>query len=141
MSEQTESATGQCLCGAVKFDAQGVETHVHGCHCSMCRRWSGGPMLAASVQSIEFSGEDKVKRFDSSEWAQRGFCSECGTSLFYYLKPANQYIMCTGAFDDVEPFELSGEIYIDEKPSMYDFAGDHPRQTGEEFLASMNVPG
>ena len=134
------SATGHCLCGAVKFTAEGVEQHIHGCHCSMCRRWSGGPMLAASVESIAFEGEENIKRYDSSEWAQRGFCRECGSSLFYYLKPANRHIVCTGAFDDTASFELAGEIYVDEKPSFYDFAGDHPRQTGAEFMASLNQP-
>lgn len=42
-----------------------------------------------------------------------------------------------GAFDDVTPFRLTGEIYIDEKPPAYDFAGDRPRLTGKEFLESL----
>jgi hypothetical protein len=42
-----------------------------------------------------------------------------------------------GAFDDQSVFQLAGEIYVDAKPPGYAFAGDHPRQTGEEFLASM----
>ena len=96
--------------------------------------------MAASVESVEFEGEQHLKRFDSSEWAQRGFCAKCGTNLFYFLKPASLYMMCSGAFDDAEQFSMAGEIFIDEKPSGYNFAGDHPRQTGEEFLASMNAP-
>ena len=134
------SATGKCLCGAVTFTAEEVDPHVHACHCSICRGWTGGPMLSGSVGSIEFQGEDKIKLYASSEWAERGFCSECGTSLFYHLKDPSMYIVSMGTFDDVEQFQMSGEIYIDEKPSGYDFAGDHPRQTGEEFLASMGQP-
>jgi hypothetical protein len=42
-----------------------------------------------------------------------------------------------GTFDDQTPFKLAGEIYIDEKPLVYDLAGDHPRMTGEEFMASL----
>jgi len=103
----------------------------------MCRGWSGSPMLAASVGSVQFQGEENIKRYSSSEWAERGFCSECGSNLFYWLKEADRYIMCTGAFDDQSVFELVGEIYIDEKPPGYDFAGDHPRQTGAEFMASL----
>ena len=131
------AATGKCLCGAVKFTASGVETHVHACHCSMCRGWSGSPMLAAAADGVVFDGEDKISRYASSAWAERGFCSECGSNLFYHLKDADQYIMCTGTFDDQSVFELVGEIYIDEKPPGYDFAGEHPRQTGEEFMASL----
>src|SRR6187549_2791530 len=80
--------TGHCLCGAVTFTAEKVETEHHACHCGMCRRWSGGaPLMCTAVENVSFTGEDKLKRYDSSQWAQRGFCGECGTSLFYFLKP------------------------------------------------------
>ncbi|MEQ8858379.1 MAG: GFA family protein [Pseudomonadales bacterium] len=131
------SATGKCLCGAVRFTADGVEPHVHACHCSMCRAWSGASMLAATVGSVAFDGEENLVRFDSSEWGARGFCGRCGSNLFYHLKPADTYMMCMGAFDDQSAFELAGEIYIDAKPPGYAFSGEHPRQTGEEFLASL----
>lgn len=134
------SATGKCLCGAVTFTAENVDPHVHACHCSMCRGWTGGPMMAASVGSVEFTGEDKIKRYQSSDWAERGFCAECGTSLFYHMKAPSTYMMATGCFDDAEQFSLAGEIYVDEKPSGYDFAGDHSRLTGAEFLASIGAP-
>lgn len=135
-----ESATGQCLCGSVTLVAQGVETHIHSCHCNMCRKWSGGPALAASVASVDFNGEEHIARFDSSDWAQRGFCSRCGSNLFYFLKPAQEYMLWAGVFDDAEQFSLAGEIFIDEKPGGYDFAGDHPRLTGAEFMASLEPP-
>jgi hypothetical protein len=44
-----------------------------------------------------------------------------------------------GAFDDESVFELVGEIYVDEKPPGYNFAGEHPRQTGAEFMASLGI--
>ncbi len=131
------SVTGKCLCGAVSFTADSVETHVHACHCATCRKWTGGPMLAARVDNASFTGEQFIKRYASSSWAERGFCGECGSSLFYCLKESGTYIITTGAFDDVEQFDMAGEIFIDEKPGGYDFAGDHPRLTGAEFLASM----
>ncbi len=130
-------ATGRCLCGAVTFEAQGVETEIHSCHCAICRKWSGSPALAARVEGVTFDGASSIARYDSSDWAERGFCKQCGTNLFYRLKEADQYIMWMGAFDDPTSFTLVGEIYIDEKPPGYDFAGEHPRLTGEEFLASM----
>jgi hypothetical protein len=42
-----------------------------------------------------------------------------------------------GTFDDLSPFSLAAEIFIDEKPQTYHLAGDHPRLTGEEFIASL----
>jgi hypothetical protein len=126
---------GGCLCGAVQFTAAKVQTEFETCHCGMCRRWSGSPLFAAHVEGVKFDGEDKITVYDSSEWASRGFCSKCGSNLFYYLKPADRYVMCVGAFDDAPKFKLVGEIYIDHKPPGYNFAGDLPKQTEEEILA------
>ncbi len=135
------SSTGGCLCGAVRFEAEGVSSEVHACHCSMCRGWSGGPGMGVNVESVTFSSEEHVGRYDSSAWAERGFCTTCGTNLFYRLKEPGSYTLWLGAFDDQKPFTLHGEIYVDEKPASYDLAGDHPRLTGAEFIASLNLPG
>lgn len=127
--------SGRCLCGAVAFTAQSVETHHHACHCGMCRRWAGGPLFAAKADGVSFTGEENLTRYGSSEWAERGFCNVCGSSLFYYLKPAGQYLIAVGAFDDALPFELAAEIYIDQKPHGYQFAGGLPKLTEAQVLA------
>ncbi len=131
------SMTGRCLCGAVSYTAEDVQQHVHTCHCSMCRRWSGGAAFAASVGSVTFEGEQHISRYDSSEWGARGFCHQCGSNLFFHVKPIDQYMLWVGTFDDSSGFSLTQEIYIDEKPAGYDFVGDHARLTGREFLASI----
>lgn len=128
---------GHCLCGKVSLEAEISETDIHACHCSTCRRWSSSPLFAVGVDAVKFSGEDNISVYNSSEWAERGFCSHCGSSLYYRLKEADHYIVCTGLFDDQSVFRLAGEIYVDENPGGYAFAGDHPRLTGEEFLASI----
>ena len=132
--------TGQCLCGAVSYVAEGVANHFHSCHCGMCRRWSGGPGMAVNASSVAFNGEHNVGRYSSSEWAERGFCKQCGSSLFYHLKGSDDYILWLGTLDDQSAFTMAGEIYIDAKPNSYAFAGDHPRQTEAEFLASLGQP-
>ena len=129
------AGTGKCLCGAVRFTAQGVETHHHACHCGMCRRWSGGPLFAAACEHVTFEGDEAIATYQSSDWAERGFCKVCGTNLFYRLKSTGQYIMSVGAFDDPAPFKLAGELFIDLKPPGYTFAGDHPRLTEAETFA------
>lgn len=127
---------GHCLCGEVKVTIESSNPSVHACHCTTCRRWSSSPLFAVGADSVEFSGQDHITVYDSSEWAERGFCSKCGTSLFYHLKEADHYVVCTGLFAETA-FELEGEIYVDENPGGYAFAGEHPRLTGEEFLASI----
>jgi hypothetical protein len=89
------------------------------------------------VGSVAFQGEANIGRFDSSAWAERGFCKRCGSSLFYRLKQTDHYILHMGSFDSQVPFTISSEIYVDEKPPGYDLEGAHPRLTGEEFMASL----
>lgn len=131
--------TGHCLCGAVTFSVDAVNPEHHACHCDMCRRWSGAPFFAATVENIRFAGEDNITRYPSSRWAERGFCTTCGTNLFYRFKEADEYYVCVGAFDDQTPFKMVGEIYIDSKPPGYAFAGDHPRLTEAEFLEKIGI--
>lgn len=106
----------------------------------MCRKWSGGPLLALDCGSnVSFEGKEHIKTFDSSEWAERGFCSGCGTHLFYRLKQANQYIMPAGLFDSLDNLdsaEFTTQIFIDEKPRYYDFANQTKMMTGEEVFAA-----
>lgn len=135
----TKSMTGQCLCGAVTYTAEGLDPHVHACHCDMCRRWSGGPGMAAYVASIAYSGEENIGVYASSEWAERGFCRVCGSSLFYRLRKQERHVLWTGTLDDPSVLELGGEIYIDEKPDFYDFAGERKRLTGAEFLKAVGL--
>ncbi len=132
-------ASGKCLCGAVRYTAEDVSTDVHACHCGMCRRWSGGPALAVQVGPVTFEDEEHLVRYQSSDWAERGFCRQCGSGLFYRIRETGDYVFWMGSFDDQEAFSLVGEIYVDEKPQAYDFAGEHPRLTGAEFLASMGI--
>ena len=124
---------GSCLCKSVKFTVEQVSLEHDACHCGMCRRLSGGsPFFSAASRGVLFTGEDYITRYDSSPWAQRGFCKRCGTTLFYFLKPAQTYMMSVGAFDDSNEFRLVREIFIDRKPDGYAFAGDHPRWTEAE---------
>lgn len=132
--------TGRCLCGAVRYEVDSVETGHHACHCGMCRRWAGAPVFAAAASGVRFAGAENLSRFVSSEWAERGFCSRCGSHLFYYLKPAQQYLMCVGSFDDAAQFTLAREIYVDHKPHGYAFAGDLPKQTEAEVIAQFAQP-
>ena len=131
------AGSGRCLCGAVRFTAETVETHFHACHCGMCRRWGGGPSLSANADKVRFEGEENIQRYQSSDWAERGFCRKCGTGLFYFFKPASQYMLSVGLFDEPKDFVLAEEIFIDHKPGFYDFAGEHPKKTEAEVLAAV----
>ena len=79
-----------CLCGKTKFQAALKNHDVHACHCSMCRQQSSGVLMSIDVEpnSLKFDNQEYLKLFKSSDWGERGFCSECGTSLFGELRTA-----------------------------------------------------
>ncbi len=134
-------AGGGCLCGAVAFTAQAVDTHVHAGHCNLCHRRAGGPALAEVVASLAFQGAEHIGRYGSSGWAERDSCARCGSHLFHWLGEPDQYTLWMGAFGYPAPFAMAGEIFIEEKPAGYALAGDHRRLTGGAFLRSMQQSG
>ena len=127
--------TGQCLCGAVTFSTDDASPEHTLCHCKMCQRWSGGPFLTVTAANLVFEGKENLSRFQSSAWAERGFCNKCGSSLFYRLSKSDRYAMCVGVFDETDDFVMDEELFIDRKPAGYAFAGDHPRLTEAETMA------
>ncbi len=126
---------GSCLCGAVAVSAPD-QTEVAACHCGMCRRWGGGPLLAVHCgHDVHISGTEQVTVFKSSEWAERGFCSRCGTHLFYRVVQGNEYIVPVGLFGDAMPFEFKEQIFTDHKPGYYEFANRTAQLTEAEVFA------
>jgi hypothetical protein len=74
--------------------------------------------------------------YKSSEWAERAFCGECGTHIFYRLLPSNEYYLPAGLFqDDGIEFEFKEQIFIDIKPSYYEFANQTLNMTEAEVFA------
>lgn len=140
MSESS-NRTGRCLCGAVKFEAINVSRSLGACHCSMCRRWTGGPFLAVDCGSeVKFEGEANITVFNSSDWADRGFCKKCGSNLFYRLKGIEQYQIPPGLFDDDSGLEFNHQVFVDERPDYYEFANKTSNMTGPEVYAKYAPP-
>lgn len=140
MSDKIQGS-GSCLCGATRFTAKSTSKSVGVCHCTMCRKWGGGPLMAVDCGTdVSFEGEENISVFGSSEWAERGFCKKCGSNLFYRLKGSGQYIMSAGLFDDDKAFVFESQVFIDEKPSYYDFANKTEDMTGAEVFAKYAPP-
>lgn len=75
---------GGCNCGAVRYEMQGDVEHHALCHCADCRKASGAPVTAwALVRNDQITITGKPKAYASSPGAERLFCDNCGTSLFY----------------------------------------------------------
>src|SRR5438128_2248957 len=83
MSEQA-TVRGGCLCGAVRYRAEGPPRALSLCHCESCRRAAGGGPVAWTVlNAAGFSWQGEPARFASSPGVERTFCARCGTALGY----------------------------------------------------------
>lgn len=107
----------------------------------MCRRWTGGPAFAAVVGGVDWEGAEHIGRFGSSDWGERGFCTRCGSHLFYRFVPRDDYYLYVGAFADDAAFQLVGEIYVDVQPPGYRFADGLERISGDDFVAQFGDTG
>jgi hypothetical protein len=138
---QAATINGGCLCGAVRFTAAPASRDVGACHCSMCRRWSAGPFMVLDCGStLKVADPAQLGVFRSSDWAERCFCKQCGTPLFYRLVAQDQYSVSAEAFDDRAGYAFKSQIFIDEKPGYYDFANKTHNMTGAEVFAAFAPP-
>jgi len=110
---------GTCLCENVKLNLNRKDNQVTACYCGMCRKWADGALFSIEgaylKEDIKFEGEMWIGEYESSEKASRGFCKNCGTSLYYKLK-TGQYFFNAGLFDDTD-FELVQEYDAQQKPN------------------------
>ena len=128
--------TGSCLCGTVNFTANTMKTHIGACHCNMCRKWAGGPLMAVDCGTdVQFDSEENIGIYNSSQWAERGFCRQCGSNLFYRMKHSGQHMMMAGLFNDEPDFKLDHQVFIDNKPDFYSFAEQTTDMTEAELFA------
>lgn len=91
-------------------------------------------------QAVTISGEEHLSVFNSSEWAERGFCRQCGAHLFYRIKESGQHMIPVGLFDDGVDLVFESQVFIDEKPSYYHFANETQDLTGAELFAKFGAP-
>lgn len=132
---------GRCLCGAVTFATKLEKQDMGACHCGICRKWGGGPFLAVECgDAVTFTGTEHIGVYDSSEWAERGFCKGCGTHLFYRLKEDRFHALPVGLFDEQQDWLLDHQVFIDEKPAFYSFAEQTKNLTGEQVFAQFEKP-
>ena len=140
MADGNNSLSGGCLCGAVRFSARPEKLEMDVCHCSMCRKWSGGTFMAVPCAEVKVVDEGALSVYPSSDWAERVFCRTCGSSLFWRLRRRDGPVAVSmQSFDGPSPFTFGEEIFIDEKPALHAFAGERPRKTGAQVFAEFDA--
>jgi len=104
--------TGRCLCGAVSYEATGALRDVVVCHCRMCRKAHGhiGAYTASARDALRLVEARGLKWYRSSAQARRGFCSECGATLFWEGDGRDTMSIAAGTLD--EPTGLTTVLQI-----------------------------
>jgi hypothetical protein len=124
--------TGGCLCGGVRYAIRGPLRHASHCHCAMCRKHHGAAFGSyASVSRADFrftEGADLVGRYASSPEVERGFCTRCGSTLFWdAVENAKSFGVALGSVDGDPGVRPSLHIFVGSKAPWYEIDDGLPQ--------------
>jgi len=120
---------GSCLCGAITFTVNAELPQPDICHCGQCRKHSGHCFASTDVpkSALTVSGEISLRWFQSSEKIRRGFCVECGSSLFWEPTHRDWIAIAMGAFDGPTGTTTKMHIFVANKGDYYEIADGLPQ--------------
>ena len=121
--------TGRCLCGAVAYEVKGPLREVLVCHCEECRRWHGhiSATAAAKRGDLELTEERGLRWIESPRSdarARRGFCGECGSSLFWDAPGRETISIAAGTLDGETGLRVASHWYVSQAADYYDIPDD-----------------
>jgi len=122
------SARGGCLCGAVRYEVIGPLRDVVVCHCSRCLRTHGH----AAAYSACARRDLVLERSDALRWYEfddrsRGFCGECGASLFWSAAERDTISIAAGTLDRPTGLKTVAHIYTGDHADYYEITGPGER--------------
>jgi len=117
-----KTLSGSCICKGITFSSTETARNIIGCHCQECRKASGHFTAATAVKPEHLSINESrtLKWYRASNSAQRGFCSECGCSLFWKPDSGDRISIFAGSLDDTTGLTLTHHIFLAEKGDYYD---------------------
>lgn len=123
---------GKCLCGAISLEVHGeLENQPEACHCSQCRKQSGHFLAALNVRltALTVRGDEKVTWYRSSDRVKRGFCSVCGSTLFWAPTIAGyeHIAVAMGAFEGDTGTRLAKHTFVGDRGDYYDIDDGVPQ--------------
>lgn len=120
---------GRCDCGAISFEVEAIRDTVTICHCSQCRRTSGHLWAAthAAYDKVIFTNDQGLQWYNSSDFAKRGFCKNCGSSLFYRTNNEDGIGIAAGCLDLPTGMQTGKHIFVKDKGDYYKIADGEPQ--------------
>ena len=126
---------GQCLCGEVAFSFDdGDFKQTSACHCSQCRQWSGNYWASGNIPfgALNFSKDAGLGWYRASDYARRGFCTACGSSLFWHADRLDEYkdriAVALGALASPTGVSLTEHIFVADKGDYYHISDGLPQK-------------
>ncbi len=116
--------SGGCFCGAVRYQT-GVLSNVIYCHCSKCRRWHGhyGAYSGTDRKHFKLTEERGLKWHQVSDTVRRGFCGECGSTLFFD-EAREPMGIAAGTLDAPTGIHSKAHIFVASKGDYYELPDD-----------------
>ncbi len=123
-------ASGGCLCGAVRYRVEGALRDVVFCHCSRCRRTHGhfAAYTACAREELELV-EERGLRWHELDGARRGFCGECGASVFWSRPERPTISISAGTLDEPTGLAPSHHIYLADSGDYYELGDGLERRS------------
>ena len=123
------SSKGKCLCGGVEFSTKGFHRDVSNCHCIQCLKTHGNFAAYTKVEEkeLKFLNKKTLKWFKSSKRAKRGFCNNCGASIFFKVLGTNQICISAGIFNKPTKLKTSMNIFMKGKSDYYKITDKLPK--------------
>jgi hypothetical protein len=119
---------GGCLCGAVRYKAEGEPINVRICHCRNCQKAMGSPFFARALfPQTALTVDGETGSYSTSERIDRVFCRRCGTRLFSWRRDGSAAGVALATFDDRNAFAPSDHIWVEEKLNWLKFDDGLPQ--------------
>jgi len=117
-----KGGSGGCLCGGVRYRVTGKLEGVTACHCSQCARTTGHYIASAHCAPADFvlEADETLRWYRSSEEAERGFCSRCGSNLFWRRLEGGPVTMTAGTLDRPTGLRMKYHIFCGSKSDYYE---------------------
>jgi hypothetical protein len=132
-SEGRITASGGCLCGAVRYQITGALRGVVHCHCSKCRRFHGNfsAYVGTHPNNLDITESKGLKWFrsvmDETPNVHRGFCGHCGSSIFWHPKGEDRIAVAAGSLDEPTGLQVVGHVWVSQIGDYYQINDDLPR--------------
>ena len=119
---------GSCLCGDIRFETAAKPQGPSMCHCSQCRKQSGGIWASAQVRDEELAITGPVSWFEATPQAKRGSCPRCGSFLFWKAHDEATTSFALGTIDGATGVKIEKHIFTASKGDFYEIADGVPQK-------------